>query len=60
MFSCPVPLFFYQKPAFASHSGTSAGDLGSFFRECQAAPPLSLFQDNELLTLDNVMVRHIR
>ncbi|XP_073245941.1 autophagy-related protein 13-like isoform X2 [Porites lutea] len=45
------------KPAFASHSGTSAGDLGSFFRECQAAPPLSLFQDNELLTLDNVMER---
>ena len=59
MFSCLVPLF-YQKPAFASHSGTSAGDLGSFFRECQAAPPLSLFRDNELLTLDNVMVRHIR
>lgn len=45
------------KPAFASHSGTSAGDLGSFFRECQAAPPLSLFQDNELLTLDNIMER---
>lgn len=45
------------KPAFASHSGTSTGDLGSFFRECQSAPPLSLFQDTEPLTLDNVMER---
>lgn len=45
------------KPAFASHSGTSTGDLGSFFRECQTAPPLSLFQDTEVLTLDNVMER---
>ncbi|XP_020603761.1 autophagy-related protein 13-like [Orbicella faveolata] len=45
------------KPAFASHSGTSTGDLGSFFRECQTAPPLSLFQDSEVLSLDNVMER---
>lgn len=45
-----------QKPAFASHSGTSTGDLGNFFRECQTAPPLSLFQDTEVLSLDNVMV----
>lgn len=45
------------KPAFASHSGTSTGDLGSFFRECQTAPPLSLFQDTEVLSLDNIMER---
>jgi len=45
------------KPAFASHSGTSTGDLGNFFRECQTAPPLSLFQDTEVLSLDNVMDR---
>ncbi|KAL9955130.1 hypothetical protein ACROYT_G036416 [Oculina patagonica] len=45
------------KPAFASHSGTSTGDLGSFFRDCQTAPPLSLFQDTEVLTLDNIMER---
>lgn len=43
------------KPAFASHSGSSTGDLGSFFRECQTAPPLSLFQDTEIATMDNVM-----
>ncbi|XP_067043920.1 autophagy-related protein 13-like [Acropora muricata] len=43
------------KPAFASHSGSSTGDLGSFFRECQTAPPLSLFQDTEIATVDNVM-----
>lgn len=45
------------KPAFASHSATSTGDLGSFFRECQTAPPLSLFQDNEVSSLDNIMDR---
>ncbi|KAJ7390948.1 autophagy protein 13 [Desmophyllum pertusum] len=45
------------KPAFASHSGTSTGDLGSFFRECQTAPPLSLFQDTEVVSLDNIMDR---
>ncbi|XP_068673246.1 autophagy-related protein 13-like isoform X2 [Montipora foliosa] len=43
------------KPAFASNSGTSTGDLGSFFRECQTAPPLSLFQDTEIAAVDNIM-----
>lgn len=51
-----LSFFFFQKPAFASHSATSTGDLGSFFRECQTAPPLSLFEDNEVSSLDNIMV----
>lgn len=45
------------KPAFACHWTASTGDLGSFFRECQAAPPLSLFEDTEVLSPDNIMDR---
>ena len=56
LLSTQIYHFFFQKPAFASHSATSTGDLGSFFRECQTAPPLSLFEDNEVSSLDNIMV----
>ena len=53
MSSISAGLLFPQRPAFASHSG-AAGDLGSFYRECQTAPPLELFSN---LQLDDGLVR---
>ncbi|XP_031568119.1 autophagy-related protein 13-like isoform X2 [Actinia tenebrosa] len=41
------------RPAFAS---SADGDLGMFYRECQTAPPLTLFQENKDQTLDTIMV----
>ena len=44
-----------QKPAFASPS-CGNGELGSFYRECQTAPSLELFNDLPLTSIENVVV----